>query len=195
MPEVELPNPDDVKELLKDQFTKMVALTVAVYAVALAVTSLGGNDAAEEMVMAQQQASNNWAYYQAKVIRETQCRLQRKHVEYELAVLGDGSPAARLKLEELHKYLADEEKRYGGDKEQIKEKAESHENERDHNQKKDPYFDYAEVLLQIAIVLASVAMLSGVRLVYHFSLALAAVGALFAFNGFTLLVSLPFFGS
>ena len=64
---------------------------------------------------------------------------------------------------------------------------------RDRNQAKDPYFDYAEVLLQIAIVTASISILSGSRPTFGFSLVLAVLGVLLSVNGFTLLVHLPFF--
>ena len=43
---------------------------MALYAVMLAITSLGGNNAEKEMMLAQQQASNEWAFYQAKASRE-----------------------------------------------------------------------------------------------------------------------------
>ena len=62
MPDVELPNPDDIEDLKKDSFSKLVALTVAAYAVVLAVASLGGNNAAKETNLSQQQATNQWAY-------------------------------------------------------------------------------------------------------------------------------------
>ncbi len=41
-----------------------------------------------EMLLAQQQASDQWAFYQAKVIREHQYRTQRMRLEVELAERG-----------------------------------------------------------------------------------------------------------
>lgn len=49
------------------------------------------------------------------------------------------------------------------DKKDIEPKARALETERDRNQAKDPYFDYAEVLLQIAIVCSSVSILAASR--------------------------------
>ena len=63
--------------------------------------------------------------------------------------------------------------------------------ERDVASRRDPYFDYAEVLLQISIVLASVAMLSGKRWAFYASLALAGLGALLCANGYGLFLKLP----
>ena len=78
------------------------------------------------------------------------------------------------------------------DKKEIEPKAKAAEAERDRNQAKDPYFDYAEVLLQIAIVMASVSILSASRPMFWFSSVLAVIGGLSAINGFLLLVRLPF---
>jgi hypothetical protein len=78
------------------------------------------------------------------------------------------------------------------DKKEIEPKARAFETERDINQAKDPYFDYAEVLLQIAIVCASVSILSTSRPMFWFSSALALSGVLFTLNGFLLLFRIPF---
>ena len=42
MAEIELPNPHEAKERAEDPFTKMVALSVAIYAVVLAIAAAGG---------------------------------------------------------------------------------------------------------------------------------------------------------
>jgi hypothetical protein len=81
------------------------------------------------------------------------------------------------------------------DKKEIEVVAKKHEATRDHNQAKDPYFDYAEVLLQIAIVMATVSIISSSRPVFLTSLALALIGTFFTFNGYTLLFKVPFLTS
>jgi hypothetical protein len=194
MPEVELPNPDELEEVKGKTFTKRVALTTAVFAVVLAIASLGGNNAMKEMLLAQQQSSDMWAFYQAKVIREHQYRAQKMRLEAELAERGPAmKPEARQRYEALMGTFAEEEKRYNAEKKDIEKDAKKLERERDVNRDKDPYFDYAEVLLQIAIVMSSVSILSGARAMFFFSLALAILGALLALNGFTLWVKVPFF--
>ena len=192
MPEVELPNPDEIKEKAEDPFTRQVALFVAVYAVALAITALGGNNAGKDMIMAQQKASNQWAYYQAKVVRENLYLLEAEKLDLRLEMEGSGLSAEERKrlvqVREKYRHKAEE---YTHDKHEIKEKAEELEKERDVAARKDPYFDYAEALLQIAIVLSSVAMLSGKKWPYWTSLALAGIGLVLCVNGFALLVKLP----
>ncbi len=62
------------------------------------------------------------------------------------------------------------------------------------NRAKGPYFDYAEVLLQIAVVMASISMLSRSRAVFALSAVLALLGTLLTVNGFGLFVKVPFLG-
>jgi hypothetical protein len=190
--EVELPNPEELEERRDKSFSRRVALVTAVYAVVLAIASLGGNNAMKEMLLAQQEASNQWSYYQAKVIREHLNRGNKMVVEAQLAEPSSIKGAEREKFEALAKKFADEEKRMNADKKEIEPKAKAAEAERDRNQTKDPYFDYAEVLLQIAIVCASVSILSTSRPMFWFSSVLAVLGAVSMINGFLLVFKLPF---
>jgi len=193
VPEVELPNPEELEERRDKTFSRRVALTTAVFAVILAIASLGGSNAMKEMLLAQQEASNQWAYYQSKVIREHLNRGNKLMLEAQLAEPSALKGAERAKFEALAQKFADEEKRMNVDKKEIEPKAKAAEVERDRNQAKDPYFDYAEVLLQISIVCASIAILSASRPMFWFSSVLAILGALLTINGFLLLVRIPFF--
>ena len=58
MPELELPNPEELEERREKRFSRRVALTTAIYAVVLTIASLGGNNAMKEMLLAQQQSSD-----------------------------------------------------------------------------------------------------------------------------------------
>ena len=89
--------------------------------------------------------------------------------------------------------MAEEEARYSAEKKEIEKEAKKLEHERDVNRDKDPYFNYGEVLLQIAIVMASVSILSGSRLVFYFALVSAILGTFFSLNGFFLIFRIPFF--
>ena len=194
MSEVELPNAEELEEIKGKKFTRRVALTTAIYAVVLAITSLGGNNAMKEMLLAAQQSSDQWAFYQAKVIREHLYRSQKMRLEIDLIERSDRmKPEVKEKLEALLKKLRDEEARYGVEKKEIEREAKKLEHERDVNRSKDPYFDYAEVLLQIAIVMASVSILSASRAVFVFSMVSAFLGAIFCLNGFLMFFHLPFF--
>jgi hypothetical protein len=191
VPEVELPDPQELEERRDKTFSRRVALTTAVYAVLLAIASLGGNNAMEDILLAQQEATNQWAYYQAKVIREHLNRGNKMLVETQLAEPSPLKGAEREKYEALAKKYADEEKRMNADKKDIEKDARKFEHERDVNKAKDVYFDYAEVFLQIAIVSSSVAILAASRPMFWFSAVLAVSGAIATINGFLLVVRIP----
>jgi hypothetical protein len=194
MSEIELPDPEELEELKAKAFTRHVALTTAIFAVLLAITSLGGNNAMKEMILAQQQASDQWAFYQAKVIREHIYRGQKMRLELDLLDRSDSlKPEVRKRLESLLQQVAAEEERYRAEKKEIEKEAKKLEHERDVNRAKDPYFDYAEVLLQIAIVMSSIAIIAASRQMFGFALVSAALGALLSLNGFLLIFHIPFF--
>jgi hypothetical protein len=194
MAEVELPNAEELEEMKGKTFTKRVALTTAIFAVILAITSLGGNNAMKEMLLSQQQASDQWAFYQAKVIREHLYRNQKLRLEIDLIERGSQMKSeVKERVEAMLKKMDDEEARYSAEKKEIEKGAKKLEHERDVNRDKDPYFDYGEVLLQIAIVMASVSILSGSRPVFYFALGGAILGTFFSINGFFLIFRIPFF--
>ena len=192
MAEVELPNPEELEERAEKGFSRRVALTTAIYAVVLAIASLGGANAMKEMLLSQQQSSDQWAFYQAKVIREHQYRGQKMLLELQLAEPSGLKGAERAKVEALARKFADEEKRYNAEKKDIEKDAKKLEAQRDRHRNRDPYFDFAEVFLQIAIVTASVSILATSRPMFLFSLALAVIGAVLTANGFFQLFTLPF---
>ena len=192
MTEVELPNPEELHEHAEKSFSRRVALTTAIYAVVLSIASLGGNNTVKEMLLAQQQSSDQWAFYQAKVIREHQYRAQKMLLETQLAEPSSLKGAERAKVEALATKFAEEEKRYNAEKKDIEKDAKKLEHARDLFRERHPYFEFGEVLLQIAIVSASVSILSSSRPMFWFSLVLAALGAALTLNGFTPLFTLPF---
>ncbi|HTP05734.1 MAG TPA: DUF4337 domain-containing protein [Nitrospirota bacterium] len=194
MAEVELPNVKELEEIKAKTFTRRIALTTAIFAVLLAITSLGGNNAMKEMLLAQQQASDQWAFYQSKALREHLYKTNGLRIEMELLERGEGMrPEAKKRYEAMLKDIRAEETRFGEEKKKIEEEAKQLETERDKNRSKDPYFDFAEVLLQISIVLASISILAVSRQIFYFALVSASLGTILMLNGYLLLFKLPFF--
>ena len=195
MADIELPNHEELEELKKDTFSKRVALCTALFAVILAISSLGGNNAAKDMMLSQQQSSNLWSYYQSKVMREHLYKVEKQKAEAQLVERGAAMNAQARELYEKNRQLyAAEEKRYASEKLEIEQNAKKLEQQRDIGIAKDPYFDYAEALLQIAIVMASISILSGSRPVFGISIACAILGSFLCLNGYLLLVRIPFLG-
>src|SRR5207244_5427054 len=121
-------------------------------------------------------------------IRERESHGERVRLELEVVERGAAmKPEVRAKFESRRDELQAEEDRYRGEKERIQKEAKEQEHERNVNAAKDPYFDYGEVLLQIAIVMSSVAILSSSHRMFGVSLAIAVLGLLHTLNGFVLL--------
>lgn len=193
MGDVEVPNVEELNEHRQEEFTKRVALVTALFAVMLAICSLGGNNAMKEMLLAQQQGSDQWAFYQSKVIREHLYRIEKLRFDAELLERkATMRPEVRQHYDALLKKATEEEARYAAEKKEIEAEAKRLDAERDKNQKKDPYFDYAEVLLQIAIVMASISILSRSRQMFYFALGAAGIGTILTLNGYLLLFQIPF---
>ena len=190
MPEVELPNPDELGERRDKAFSRRVALTTAIYAVILAIASLGAGNAMKHMLLAQQQSSDQWAFYQAKVIREHLYRAQALVMQAELADVAAARGPRQERQQELAARFSEEEKRYNAEKKDIEKDAKRLEQDRDHYRQRDRYFEFAEVFLQIAIVCSSVAILASSRAMFGFSMIMAALGVLGTLNGFFLVVRL-----
>lgn len=186
-------------ERTNDVFKTRVAIMIAVLAMILAITGLGGQNAAKEAVNNNVLASNFYAFYQAKNMRQTSYEIAAGDLELSLANTGlseDAKSAIKKKIDEYRKTAAryETEPSTQEGKKELLARAKAFEEKRDTAMQQDPYFDYAEVLLQIAIVLASVAIVSGVTWLVIGSAALGVLGALLMINGFLLLVAIPGLG-
>ena len=205
---------DVIRELRAEQaeqdeaesFRNRIALLIAILATLLAVASLGGGNVSEEMVNSNIRASDTWAFYQAKNIRQTATRLAADELETALASGAALSPAARESMEKrLEKYrgtiaryddepdpAAPTDSLRGEGKKQLAAQARHWEAAREHAAEQDANFDYSSVLYQIAIVLGSVAILALSRWILYAALGLGVVATVLMLNGFYLFVHLPF---
>ncbi|MEO0318667.1 MAG: hypothetical protein RL404_2344 [Pseudomonadota bacterium] len=175
-------------------FKARSALQISILAMILAIANLGGDNSTKEAQVNDQAASNLFSFYQAKNVRQTQYKIAADELELSLVRDDKLSPAAREKIE---KKIADYRKnieRYesepetGEGKKELLAKAKEAQEERDHHLRKDPWFDYGASLLQIAIVLASIAIVITSNALLASSLVVGVFGTLSALNGFFLLI-------
>jgi hypothetical protein len=179
-------------------FRKLTGIYLGIIAMLLAITSLGGSNATKTMLSANIQASDVYGYYQSKYIRQTVYQLTAEQLEAELLAQPGMPEAARTKIEDAIKRYRSRVERYetdpstGDGKKELLTKAKEWELKRDHAAERDPNFDFAEALFQIAIVLGSVAIVAASRPLVKLSGVLAVVASLLMINGYFLLVHLPF---
>jgi hypothetical protein len=183
-----------VEDAIGDKSKTRTALTISVFAMVLAFASLGGSNAAKESMHENIQASNAYAFYQAKNIRQTAMKIAAGDLELQL-LQQPGMPAAAKEASEkkiadykktADRYESEPETREG--KKELMMKAKEHEVARDHALRQDPWFDYAEGMLQIAIVLLSVSMIGAIPAMFYVGALLGSLGFLATLNGFFLFV-------
>ena len=186
-------------------FRNRAALMIALLAAVLAIAGLRGGNATDDMIHNNIRASDTWAFFQAKNMRQTAYEIAIVEIEGDLAEPGL-DPATRARLERslaesraaVARYesepdpAAPNDPLRGEGKRQLSAQAEAYEAAREVAVERDNSFDMAEVLLQIALVLGSVAILAINRRILVLSAVLGLIGAALTANGFLLLVSLPF---
>jgi hypothetical protein len=83
-----------------------------------------------EMLLAQEQAFDQWAFYQAKVIREHLYRSQKLRLEIDLTEWGSVMKSeVKGRVEGMLKKLTDEEARYNSEKKEMEKEAKKLEHE------------------------------------------------------------------
>jgi hypothetical protein len=184
-----------------ETFRNRAALLIAFLAAVLAIGGLGGGNATDDLIGNNIRASDTWAFYQAKNVRQTVYEVAVADIEAQLAA-GGLSPEARSGAEKrlaeykatIARYDSEPDAEAPGDplrgegKKELRAQAEAFEEARERAAAQDDNFDMAEVFLQLALVLGSVAILALNRWVLILSAALGAIGTLFTVNGFFLLV-------
>jgi hypothetical protein len=180
-----------------DRARKLTAIYLGVVAMLLAIASLGGANATKTMLNANIQASDTFAFYQAKYLRQTTYRLVADQLEAMLAAQPDIAPQPRGKIEQeitRNRARADSfesDPKGGTGKQELLAKARSWEVKRDRAARQDPNFDFAEALFQIAIVLGAVSIVAEARWLVRLSAVFTVLAALLTLNGFFLFVELP----
>ena len=159
---------------------RIVGLIIAAIAVILAIVTHLGNEANNEKIVAHIDASDQFAFYQAKKDRQNQLRLEidNIHVQFDKLSLDGQAQATKLLADypAQIKHLDDDEKT-------IKEKgndllAESH-----LLQIRATLLELGEIALQISVVLCSITILTEQNLFVRMGVVSALLGVLVAIWG------------
>lgn len=148
-------------------FDKRVAATMAIIAAGLAIVSVLGHIMTTEELVLQQKASDQWAFYQAKSIRR-----------YESEIAKDMF-AALSKDQQAGQYSQNSD-RYRKESDEISKEATDLQNESHFRGHQALRLHIGEVFLEIAIVLASLAILSKRAMLYWAAITSGFVGVVVA---------------
>jgi hypothetical protein len=161
---------------------KKIALLIAVIALCLALSETLGKGAQTESISKNVESSNLWAFFQAKSIRRTMVQTQADQAKLSLRLATDDATRAALQkqIDDWQKTAARyrSEPSTGEGQDQLAQRAKHAEHERDLAMAKYHHFEMASAAFQIAIVLASATIITGMIVLAWISglLALAGVG-------------------
>jgi hypothetical protein len=145
---------------------KKIALLIAVLALLLALSEIGGKQAQNESIANNIDASNLWAFFQAKTIRGTTLRTAADAMEVDLAAATDPATKERMakRIDDWKKTIAryDSEPETNEGRKELMARAKAKEKSRDDYKARDENFEIASGLLQIGIVVASASIITGV---------------------------------
>ena len=153
-----------------------VTLTMAILAVVIATVTLLGHRAHTEEVLLQTRAADQWAYFQAKEIR-------RRNYE--------------LFLDELSVFSLQDAKQVEAIKEKYKKEVDAVFRRTKRNRNRSPRkeaevkveearadrYDLAEVLLEAALVISSITLLTRKKIFWLFGIVLAVAGIVLGITG------------
>jgi hypothetical protein len=172
---------EDVKELVKEihqdrvaakekekreSWTRYVSLMVVALAVFTAIGSLKSGGFGSKVLLYQSQASDTWALYQAKSIKQ---RLA------ELEAHGSDAQLAAKALEDAVRYRAEEK--------EVEAKAKALEAARDAAGRHGPPLGFALASLQISIALAAVCLITKRKELWAVSMSLGVLGIAYLVYG------------
>ena len=163
---------------------KGVALMIAILALILALTETGGKTSSHNSHALNIEATNLWNFYQAKTIRRT--TLQTAGEDAVARLPGISDPALKAGTEKLiatwkataDRYETEPETQEG--RRELMARAKKAEEKRDLANARLHHFELASALIQIAIVLCSAMIITGIVWLLWLAGALGVIAVVFA---------------
>lgn len=167
---------------LMDTKNKKLALLIAILALLLAFSELGGSNADNEAIESNVEASNLWAFFQAKTVRRTSTQIAVQDMQVRLAGVND--PAQKAAMEKqiadwrnaIARYDSDPKENDG--RKEIMARAKAAEENRKVQKAKGDIYDISSAFLQIGIVLASATIITGMGILAMLAMGLGLFGAI-----------------
>lgn len=177
---------DDLKELseraehgAKRAELRPIAFFMSVLAVLVAITTVVAHRAHTRAILYQNQATDQWNEYQAKKIRSNNTALMSDLLS--VVVVSDKDRAQKL----ANAYASHQEK-WTGDLQVSMQKAHDLEEQVERAEARAVRFDLGEAMLEIALVITSVTLLTSRRLYWYFGMIFALAGLVSAASVFFL---------
>lgn len=161
-----------------DPNTRRVGITVGVVGILLSVVTIAGHRAHTQAVIHRTESNDEWAFYQAKKIREYTS-------EVTISVLQTLAADPAKTVAPIQKLNAARDK-YAADAEKIQEDAKRKDEETAVEERRALRFDVGEGLLELGLVLCSLYFLARNAFFPIFGVLAAAAGTVLGILGFLL---------
>jgi hypothetical protein len=161
-------------------FNRKIALVIAILALFLSFSETLGKGAQTEATTKNIEASDLWAFFQAKSIRMTQVNTAAE--EMSVAAAGAGDAAAKDAMQKQIDAWKKTASRYDSEpstnegRKELVERAKGAEEERDLSMAKYHHYELSSAAFQVGIVLASAAVITGMVVLAWLAGALGVVG-------------------
>jgi len=166
----------EARSLEDSRLTLPVAVTLSILAVLVAIATLLGHRASTEEIILQTKATDQWALFQAKNIR--------LHEMQGFADLLSTLSPDKEKTEALREKYLKEIDRYEQEKDEVSEQAKELEKERESSSRRADRYEAGEVILEIALIICSLTLLTKKRIFWLSGIALGLIGLGTTLSGF-----------
>jgi len=171
-----------------DEGSKRIGLLIAILALVLAFSETLGKGAQTQALSLNIEASNLWTFFQAKTVRLTMMKTAAETAALELAQTTD--PKAKDVIDKQIAGWRKTAERYDSEPEtnegrkELAARAKATEQKRDRALAAYHNYELASGAVQIAIVLASASIITGLAVLVWTAAALGSVGVAFSLIGF-----------
>lgn len=192
--------PEATEEALEaKEKDRTVAIIIAILALFLALSETGAKQAQHHSTEKNIESSDLYNFYQAKRIRSTIVETAAKLLETEKAGAADpkAQQAIESQIDEFKKTIANyekDQKRPEDSMDAILDRAKEAGESRELFNHRLEHYEMASGLIQIAIVLASAAIITGITLLMWMSVGLGLIGVVLMAFGFLAPTVLTFLG-
>jgi len=172
----------------KEKWMNYLAMSTVIFAVCATLSTFKGGGYGSRSLLNQTNASDQWAFYQAKSIKGslTKNQLDNLQLQKDFIVKATNSKGDVSIYDTKIASCEKEIKRYDEEKAEISAKAKAFEKDRDDCQKHGGKFGIAVIYLQVTILLSSIAGLMKKKPVWYLSIVIGVVGIFYFIDGFYL---------
>lgn len=166
---------------------KRIALLIAVLALCLALTETGAKGSQTEALTRNVESVNLWSFFQAKTVRQTEVRTAIESAELQKAA---ADPAGRTAIEAQQGKWRENVTRWesepttGEGRKELMERARVSDEAREHAMAQYHLYEFAAAALQVAIVVASASIVTGVPLLSLLGVGLGLLGLALGGTGY-----------